>query len=393
MKKLIFVILISISFINLNAQWIKLQNIADSRIVDLENDGINIFVCAGKVYKSTNYGEDWSIYFSPQSYNMNSISIIENRLWVNDDYQNYYTTNDGLNWTQVNLHKMVYSFISHNSKIFAGTESWMYYISSDYGISWYQGGYVYDDVMCFLNLGNKLFAGTSSGLYYTTNDGQSWVLTNCPIAAISEIVNNGSKLFAGTQLGIWTSIDSGIYWTQTNFGNTFIRSLEYSGHNIFAGTTYNGIYVSTNDGQNWIQKNEGIGNLTILTLTLINNILFAGTETSGLWKRPLSELVNVSKLESEIPLKFSLFQNSPNPFNPTTKIKFEVPLSKGGRQGVVSLKVFDILGKEVATLVNEQLAPGTYELTFDGSNFASGVYFYQLRSGDFVATKKLILLK
>ena len=99
---------------------------------------------------------------------------------------------------------------------------------------------------------------------------------------------------------------------------------------------------------------------------------------------------------TEIPSSYSLCQNYPNPFNPVTKIKFDLaprtpyPLSRGE---MVTLKVYDILGKEIQTLVNEQLQPGSYEVTFDGSNLPSGIYFYQLKTGDFTATKKLVLLK
>jgi hypothetical protein len=106
--------------------------------------------------------------------------------------------------------------------------------------------------------------------------------------------------------------------------------------------------------------------------------------------------VNVSHLGNKIPTVFSLSQNYPNPFNPVTKIKFDIlsgfPLRAYGNDKVV-LKVYDIMGREIQILVNEKLNPGTYEVTFDGSNFASGIYFYQLRSGDFVETKKLVLLK
>jgi len=95
-----------------------------------------------------------------------------------------------------------------------------------------------------------------------------------------------------------------------------------------------------------------------------------------------------------------LHQNYPNPFNPSTKIKFDIinplfPIESGSstRGENVSLKVFDITGREIQTLVNEQLNPGTYEVTFDGSNYASGIYFYQLRTGEFTETKKFALIK
>jgi len=106
--------------------------------------------------------------------------------------------------------------------------------------------------------------------------------------------------------------------------------------------------------------------------------------------------VGINLITTEVPSSYSLSQNYPNPFNPTTKIKFDIPsgfpIGAFGNDNVV-LKVFDITGKEVATLVNEQLAPGTYTVDFDGTNFPSGVYFYQLRINNFSETKKLTLLK
>jgi hypothetical protein len=133
---------------------------------------------------------------------------------------------------------------------------------------------------------------------------------------------------------------------------------------------------------------------------VINGIVYGDTSLTG-----------VNKISSEIPKQFSLSQNYPNPFNPITKIKFAVPktpLSPPFSQrgdvrrtgGFITLKVFDILGREIQTLVNEQLSPGTYEVEFDGTNYSSGVYYYTLSfrqagssTGDYVETKKMLLIK
>jgi len=96
-----------------------------------------------------------------------------------------------------------------------------------------------------------------------------------------------------------------------------------------------------------------------------------------------------------IPNDFLLYQNFPNPFNPTTKIKFTIPaspLSFGEGQGV-RLIVYDILGNEIATLVNEEKPAGEHEVEFDASGLTSGIYFYKLQAGNFVETKKMVLLK
>ncbi len=112
-------------------------------------------------------------------------------------------------------------------------------------------------------------------------------------------------------------------------------------------------------------------------------------------------VIGVEPISSEVPQQFKLYQNYPNPFNPSTKIKFDVPPSKGARGMITQLVVYDILGKEVQTLINEGLKPGTYEVEWNGSDYPSGVYFYKLTIGDpsassghsFSETKKMVLIK
>lgn len=113
-------------------------------------------------------------------------------------------------------------------------------------------------------------------------------------------------------------------------------------------------------------------------------------------------LIGIVPISTEIPNSFELFQNYPNPFNPVTKIKFDIPtgILNKGLQALVQIKVYDITGREVETILNEELKPGTYEVDFDGTNYPSGVYFYRLvaRQGgssisDYVVSKKMVLLK
>ncbi|MGH2574123.1 MAG: T9SS type A sorting domain-containing protein, partial [Ignavibacteria bacterium] len=96
----------------------------------------------------------------------------------------------------------------------------------------------------------------------------------------------------------------------------------------------------------------------------------------------------INPLSQKIPERHYLYQNYPNPFNPNSKIKFQI-----SKLGYVELTVFDILGREVAVLVNEELKAGTYEVYFDGTNFTSGVYFYRLEAGDYTETRKMVLVK
>ncbi|NCS89040.1 MAG: hypothetical protein AUK34_07085 [Ignavibacteria bacterium CG2_30_36_16] len=104
-----------------------------------------------------------------------------------------------------------------------------------------------------------------------------------------------------------------------------------------------------------------------------------------------SDVVEVES--NNIPTEFALYQNYPNPFNPTTTIKYSVPKIVNNQSSIINLKVYDILGNEIATLVNEQKAPGNYEVQWNASGFASGVYFCRLQSEDFISVKKLLLMK
>ena len=103
-----------------------------------------------------------------------------------------------------------------------------------------------------------------------------------------------------------------------------------------------------------------------------------------------SQPIGIDPISSEIPSQFSLSQNYPNPFNPATKIKFAIPF---GYASQTVLSVYDILGREVEVLVNEQLRPGTYEVDWEASSFPSRVYFYTITSGTFKETRKMVLLK
>jgi hypothetical protein len=124
----------------------------------------------------------------------------------------------------------------------------------------------------------------------------------------------------------------------------------------------------------------------VFSLNIFNDHIFAGT--NGIYKRPLSELIGIQQISIEVPSGFSLSQNYPNPFNPTTNIEFALLKSS-----FVKLVVFDMLGREVETLVSEELKAGAYKADWNASKYTSGVYFYKIIAGDYTETKKMILTK
>lgn len=114
---------------------------------------------------------------------------------------------------------------------------------------------------------------------------------------------------------------------------------------------------------------------------------------SGFNSVNIGNTVGLIPISTKIPETYSLNQNYPNPFNSKTRIKFGIPLSPLYESGFVTLKIFDILGREITVLVNEQLKPGMYEVDWDASNYTSGVYYYQLIAGDYTETRKMVLVK
>jgi hypothetical protein len=164
---------------------------------------------------------------------------------------------------------------------------------------------------------------------------------------------------------------------------------------LFAGTEGGGLFRSIDNGGNWAPLNTGLPNQSLVRALAVsaNGYVFAGTIGTGVF-RSAQPTTSVNAPATSLPDDFSLAQNFPNPFgrlpfNPTTTIAFTLP-----RLNHVTLKVFNQLGEEVATLVDQKLPAGRHQAPLDASGWPSGVYFYRLQAEDnFIATRKLILVK
>ncbi|MEP0862024.1 MAG: T9SS type A sorting domain-containing protein [Ignavibacterium sp.] len=193
--------------------------------------------------------------------------------------------------------------------------------------------------------------------------------------------------------------------------NSGVKLLSHPLHSLYSFEWYDGYYVDSSYW-NWLNygsiQNEYIGGVegpvTIPSIDFINIangdsvVLFfaiALGENQSEVNAQINEatlkyntILDVNDKNSEIPASFILEQNYPNPFNPDTKIQFSVSKSE-----FISLRVFDVLGNEIATLVNGELTPGVYQYIFNGSKLSSGVYYYKLQSGNYSETKKMILMR
>lgn len=203
------------------------------------------------------------------------------------------------------------------------------------------------------------------------------------------IHTNGLFVFAGSRnAGVYLSSNNGSNWIQSSLNNINVTSITSSEENIFVGSTNSGVYFSGNNGTTWQQVNTGLTNLNIRALHIHGQFLYAGTSGAGLWKRDLNEIVGIETISNEIPKGFSLMQNYPNPFNPTTSIRFSVPKSSN-----VNITVYNSAGKEITTLVNMQMNAGMYRAEFNAAESPSGIYFCKMIAGDFSSVIKMVLVK
>jgi hypothetical protein len=160
--------------------------------------------------------------------------------------------------------------------------------------------------------------------------------------------------------------------------------------NIYVGNDL-GVYVTVNGGTTWFEYRTGMPYALVFDLTIVypNRHIRATTHGNGIWERSLVQNpVGLVHNQGNTPSSYRLYQNYPNPFNPVTTIKFDLPKSSN-----VIIKVYDIMGREVLTMVNEKLNAGSYSMKWDASVYSSGIYFYRLESEGFSQTNKMILVK
>ena len=448
-KKLIqtlffFLLATQISF----AQWVQ-TNEPNSYIYSFAISGVNLFAGGyGGVYLTTNNGTSWTAVNSgfPHYAAVLALAVSPNgtggtNLFAGTgDWQCFcgdgvfLSTDNGTSWTAVDsgltntdvLALAVSPNGASGTNLFAGIGDkyvGSVFLSTNNGTSWTAVDSGLTSLLYVGSLaispngtgGTNLFAGTDDGVFLSTNNGTSWTavdsgLTNTYVVSlvVSPEGTSGTHLFAGTDpASVFVSTNNGTSWTAVDSGLTdeWVDALAVSsngtgGTNLFAGTA-GGVFLSTNNGTSWTADNTGLNNTDVRALTVSGTNLFAATFGGGVWRRPLSEMITSVEKPVADAKHFSLDQNYPNPFNPSTTIKYSIP-----KQSHVTLKVYDILGREAATLVNEEKPAGNYEVEFSLSgirNLASGIYFYQIlvsalqskdgKAGDFVQVKKMILLK
>lgn len=319
----------------------------------------------------------------------------------------YKTSNGGANWTQV--YTLAGGFI--NALIMTSategygfgdpvTAKWTIVKTTDGGSTWARmatepaqvGGEAGWNNSAQI-IGNHMWFGTNqTRVYHSTNLGVNWTSS-----ATTGTVNSYALQFNDTSNGlvcgtavVKTTNGGANYALTTSPSTGAMFGITGAGTDWWAIQSSAQVYRTTNAGTNW----TSVYTLTGATLQSINfkvvsgcPVGWAGSSTGGIARMKVSG-VGVNPISSEIPESYMLQQNYPNPFNPSTNINFSIPQS-----GFVTLKVYDMSGREVSTLINEVKSAGSYIVGFNASGLSSGAYFYRLEAGNFVETKKMLLVK
>ena len=410
---------------NVYPDWLKVQNVSGSSCI-LPVGNIILVGTNNGIYRSTDGGLSWTNYTVDYNYPVIT-DLTKNDIYIFAGTLNgvYSSADTGKTWSYLGPEFTILSVYAIDSTIFTCIQGGGLFRSENNGQTWspIDGNHYYS----YLLYNNKIFTGTFTGIYVSLNNGLTWDFAALQNQIVTSLSKNDKYFFATNYTyGIYRSEDYGITWSESNSGIPLNYIHPYTvfakDSLIFAGFTSNKIYLSMDNGLNWKNFSNGL-NINEETyhvkFAISGNKIFASFLYNSLWYYDLSQISSVPELNdyTRESVEFSLFQNYPNPFNPTTTIKYFIPstnnpLLGGARSGsvLVQLKIYNILGREIAVLVNEEQRPGYYEVEWDASNqssgvsakggYASGVYFYSItampagrRAGSYVETKKMILLR
>ncbi|MDP1675415.1 MAG: T9SS type A sorting domain-containing protein [Bacteroidota bacterium] len=343
------------------------------------------------VFRSTDDGYSW-----------NSIGLEGKRLWAVEgsgdstvfavtDSGLFRSTDIGSTWTYNRNARTEYSTLTSNKNgiVFLTTETGVAR-TTDGGGKWTDlPGVTPRYVYC--NNDERLFAFGYAGIQYSTDNGETWTYQNFPQSLNGSLclAAHGNDLLFGTNEGLLRSSNMGLSWIDTVYNNGAVLTAVITKEGrYFTATQFNGVSEYDKATSKWKEIGQILPSQWVHSITLNSQgNLLAATEGMGVF-RTVSLVSSVENARTVRPTAFAVSQNYPNPFNPSTTISFILPTSS-----YVSLKIFDVLGKEVGSLVSENLSAGTYSRLWNAAKMASGVYFYRLQAGAFAETKKLMLVR
>jgi photosystem II stability/assembly factor-like uncharacterized protein len=250
----------------------------------------------------------------------------------------------------------------------------------------------------FTDASNGWAVGYAGWIYHTINGGISWGPQTFPYTPKSKLesvyfVDASTGWIVGERGDIVKTTNGGGTWIAQNSGTSnWLYSVHFFNQNVgWTVGRYATIKYTTDGGTTWVsQDSSHAGTNTLASVFFIDHKIGWAVGQNGIILKTWTggTLSNVDDNNNNLIRDYKLFQNHPNPFNPSTTISYKLP-----EADFVSILIYDVSGKEISKLVNEYKRSGTHEIKWDGTNFPSGIYYYQLITNDFVDTKKFILLK
>lgn len=401
--KLLFIYsLLLISPLKTFSQWSISGNFNGGNVNCLINTGQYIFAgtSANGVYRSDDNG---SVWIQKNTGLKNFLFVQTMSAWNNFVYAGtsgggfFYSTDYGDSWIQSNqgLSQLnIKALLSDSTGVYAGLIIAGIYRTTNNGLNWSRFALGEGDLLYSISSKSPKFCiGLEGGIYRSTNSGINWniFISGLTNLSVRSVIQSDDKAYCGTfGGGIYYSDSGDSQWHSINSGlpDLKVRSLFLNGASLFAGIDGDGIFYFNQSSGIWNEVNQGLTDTNISSMTVKDNYFFAGSSSGKIWKRPLSEIVTgINQYAAEVK-EFQLYQNYPNPFNPSTSISFYMP-----EWNRVTLKVFDISGREINEVYSGFLPEGKHIKYWNGENYSSGIYYYTLQSGPFSQTKKFALIK
>jgi photosystem II stability/assembly factor-like uncharacterized protein/N-acetylneuraminic acid mutarotase len=320
------------------------------------------------------------------------------------------TTNGGVSWAQVfnepNAAAFINAILMWNQSVgiaigdpVAGR--WMIVRTTNGGASWSRTAtepipspseFGWNNGAAKFGVEHAWFTTTLSRIYRTTNGGESWNSFTTPFPFRSVWFNSTTLGIGVGVTGAARSTDGGESWVHVSIPGFGFEAVSGYGNCFFVAGAGN-VYFSSNRGVTWLLSFMGTSSLTHINLTaaILGRVSGWAVGGNGFIVRRIPFIDTDVDGEDATPNSFVLRQNYPNPFNPTTAIEYYLP--RGGTRHAVSLHVFDLLGREVATLVNEEQESGDHRVEFNAEGLPSGIYFYRIQAGQFLSTRRMLLLR
>ncbi len=393
------------------SQWVSTTSGTSNFLTSVQMISTNLtYACGfgGTVLKSTNTGQTWSALTSPDAGNINKIFFPPTGNattgWAASVSGLYKSTNGGTNWVQ-QVSATVFADLlfpdlntgiglTSNNTLRRTTNGGTNFTT----INFTSASAVHGIAICIGNSSTYFVLGLenvndTSFVFKSTNAGVNWTeAAQFPLDYFAmTFVNASTGIICGDAGIMKRTTNGGTNWTTINTGTTNdLQGIKFvTSTKVYAVGSAGTILKSTDAGLTWVAQVSGT------TAALRGFDMFSSDDNgivagaTGTMRRTTNGgVTGLIHQSNEIPNEYSLSQNYPNPFNPETNLKFQITKS-----GFVKLTVFDMLGKEISVLVNQELSAGTFTVNFDASALPSGTYFYRISAGSFTETKKMILIK